>query len=290
MQNPRIQVFSKSEAQNLLDTQGPNRAVSTRHVDDLASSMNRGDWFHNSPQGLIVEENTQKLLDGQHRLAAFIKSNLTTISFWVHETSAKARLTLDSGRARSTSDNLRILGEKHPVQLAAAVRILRQWLEGDSGLSNKILPRVIAPAPRGVRTPEAVSIGDKYPELKDAIAFVMSNKTAVASVCQSQAAFAVLVYLFRKTTYGPAIADEFVARLLDGQDLTATSPVLAARNQLVSRLRTRGRTFAQEAAIIVLAWNDFVVGKTRKSKYLWNGEFPVISGKPLGVSDRINGP
>lgn len=79
-----------------------NRSLSIPHVERLARDMKAGAWG-DTPEPIAFDSNG-RLIDGQHRLAAVVKSGVT-ICFWVATNChLDAQKYLDAGRRRSLAD------------------------------------------------------------------------------------------------------------------------------------------------------------------------------------------
>lgn len=98
-----------------------NRVIRQVVVDRYARDMSSGMWRLDGNPIRFAPDGT--LLDGQHRLAAVIKSGITITTAVAQGISADAQAVMDSGRARTSGDMFAIDGEKHAHILAAAARL-----------------------------------------------------------------------------------------------------------------------------------------------------------------------
>lgn len=80
--NIQKMTITKEVAAFWLTKNDKNRRLSDNRVLDYMRQMNDGLWLL-AGDPIRFEGNYLRLLDGQHRLTAFIKSNLQTISFVV---------------------------------------------------------------------------------------------------------------------------------------------------------------------------------------------------------------
>jgi len=78
-------------------------------VDRYARDMERGEWV-STHQGIAFDCNG-RLIDGQHRLAAIVKSGMTIEMPVARNTAARAYDHVDLGFSRKTSDVLKAQGE-----------------------------------------------------------------------------------------------------------------------------------------------------------------------------------
>lgn len=140
-----VRSIGPEEAERILTMNTNNRPIATKHVDDLAGRMRNGEWELNG-QGIIISD-TGRLLDGQHRLHAIVKSGVTIDLFVVTGVKDDAFTTLDDGRKRQLSDLLAIDGVLNYAPVAAACRIVMSVTRPDkenrygtkSGVSNSEL-------------------------------------------------------------------------------------------------------------------------------------------------------
>jgi hypothetical protein len=99
-----------------------NRPISQALVDKYARDMASNRWEDNGQT--IVFDETGKLVDGQHRLAAIVRSGVPLRIIVVNGVAIHAQATIDSGRSRTVRDNLNMRGTKNALGLASAARIL----------------------------------------------------------------------------------------------------------------------------------------------------------------------
>lgn len=111
-------------AQQWLDNARPNRHLGWNHVNAYAYDMKRGGWALNPNASLLFDVHG-KLADGQHRLHALIKANMSLDMFVDRGVPEEVLATIDRGRARSISDSETIEhGDKNASKKVAIVRSL----------------------------------------------------------------------------------------------------------------------------------------------------------------------
>ncbi len=108
-----------------------NRLISPKHVSILAEEMAGGSFQDNGDTIRFSTDGT--LLDGQHRLAAVVKSGVTLknaiVVFGLGQDSIKS---IDNGRKRTNADRLKILGISQSTRhVAAASKGYVQYMNGD---------------------------------------------------------------------------------------------------------------------------------------------------------------
>lgn len=110
-------------AKTLLEGNLGNRSLSEGHVDGLARDMAAGRWVFNAQP--IIIATSGRILDGQHRLEAVVKSGATIDCFIAWDIPENAMESIDRNRARTVADLLRINTKmSNSMNVAAVVRVI----------------------------------------------------------------------------------------------------------------------------------------------------------------------
>lgn len=80
-----------------------NRNLNKNAVEKYSKVMRSGNWAL-TPQGLVVDHNTGKLIDGQHRLMAICQTDITVDMYITYVDDPETFKFLDQGRNRDFSD------------------------------------------------------------------------------------------------------------------------------------------------------------------------------------------
>jgi len=244
----------------LADKNAGNRPMNKRHVESLAKEMKKGNWKVN---GDTICMNGTKLIDGQHRLAAVVLSEVTIQSFVVEGLSSDVFDTKDVGKRRSAGDTLGVRGEANACRLAAALPIIDQYYTGRSDMrvtyTNTEMEELLA----------------KYPDARQSLQTGHSTKgliiPSVLDACH---------YLFSRKD--PAMADEFVEKILKGTGLEEGAPWYVLRERLVGNSLAKAKiSRPYMLALCIKAWNFQRTGaKLRFLRWREKGDaaesFPVI--------------
>lgn len=116
-----FETITPADAKRILaKSQFKNRPLSSRYVDELASQMAAGYWKINGES--IKFDKFGNVFDGQHRLHAIIKSQVTIITNVARNLDSSVFDTIDGGRKRTDANNLSVAGEKNSSTLAAALK------------------------------------------------------------------------------------------------------------------------------------------------------------------------
>jgi hypothetical protein len=119
LQTTRITPFI---AASMLINNTENRRLDPARVAKYHSDMTSGFWVFNGDP--IRFDNGGNLIDGQHRLAAIVKSNLTFDFLVVEGLDRGCRKTIDTGKVRSPGDALHMfsdIGTKHSSIMASSI-------------------------------------------------------------------------------------------------------------------------------------------------------------------------
>lgn len=119
---PVKMIITPEIATAMLQYNTDNRPISEGNVDRLASEIAKGAWME-TPVPVIFSDKG-RLIDGQHRLRAVIKSGLAIESWVAFGAKDEAFAVIDTGRKRTGGDVFAI----HGVPNANAIAAMTKWL------------------------------------------------------------------------------------------------------------------------------------------------------------------
>jgi len=231
---------------------GKNRNLVKGRVDAYSRDMKAGDWvFQADPVRFSTEG---KLLDGRHRLNACIHSNSPFTCTVVTELDPLSQRTMDKGVPRKFSQDLTIKGEKYARDLASAVYWIWKMEEGRWLLRR----RAYSPT-----TPECFEVLDKYPEIREHLAWLKSFG-APGRVVKIYGQMSAIYCLVSKTY--PTHAQEFFSQLYSGANCPPGAPALALRHRFgyMRSVRTYTLTDLDRLTLTAYAWKAYMKGRTLK--------------------------
>lgn len=244
--------ISPATAQAFLANNPDNRNVSQIVVDKYAAEIRAGRWVVNGVP--IIVTTKHRLLDGQRRLMAVVKSG-ETIRSAVYVADADASdvreifATIDIGKKRNLSDTLAIRGMQNTTTVSSAGAML------DSYIHDRMIGGS-ARVPQG----QLLDVIEEHPRL--AVSAAMANgdlKTLQSLIPPSVICFTH--YLFGEIA--PKERDGFFVKFASGAGLPAGDPVLLLRNTLQRERSRRGSKSSLNrvwsVAIVIKGWNAFVV-------------------------------
>lgn len=244
-------------AEKMLEHNTHNRTLRERLIDQLARAMRQGEWMLN---GEAIKFNKNGTIDdGQHRLHAIVKSGVTIKTVVVRDLDEGAQDTMDIGARRNFADVLKLRGEVDCTALASIIMLAYRYEHGD--LSTNMQPS----------NKELLAYLDKNAGLRNAVPVAKAIRYAVKGPMSIFGAFAHIV-----SNIDAEDAEYFINRLIDGQGLDSTSPILHLRNYLlkVSTSRERPPTTIMFAHMLK-AWNLYRDGiKVRVLSYKTGGKSP----------------
>jgi hypothetical protein len=247
------------QAKQLLKLNTRNRPLASRHVNLLADEMRSGNWKLN---GETITLSDDALLDGQHRLAACVLANTPFESFVIEGADSDCFDTIDVGKKRTNADTLHVKGEKNYVALSSSLRVIHYYYseigEGKKDVCTQLT------------NIQVQQLLEWHPNIRKSVnRFVTpSSKSLVplSHVCAFH-------YIF--SLKDPELADEFMDKLVTGNNLSGDDPVSVLRNKLiVTRLNNTKITSKVLRAYLIKTWNAVREGKTMRNIFWRSTRYP----------------
>lgn len=242
----RIMPVTPHMAKEWLKHNPRNRRQNPQLITQYVRDMLAGRWQLNG-EAIKISANGE-VLDGQHRLEAIAKADITVTMLVVEGLPDTAQDTMDTGRKRSVGDALTIRGEAYSHILAAVIRRAWQW-----DLGNRRFTAAPTPTPS-----ECHAYLDDHPSLRRSseIGSRVSNgfKVTKASVVGTAH------HLFQRIDQSDTAL--FMAQLETGADLHAGHPILALRSRFTQdKLEKKSVQFGEEMYAMIRAWNAVRAGE-----------------------------
>lgn len=238
-----IEHITPDQAERLIEAKEHNRNIVTRVVDKYARDMRTGNWALNGQT--IKISKSGKLLDGQHRCCAAVKTGKSFDAIVVRGLPDEVFDTLDAGPVRSLGEVLATRGEKNTNALAAALQKLWLYQQGFPQLHTI----------RGSHA-ELLRVLDEHPEIRNSTQYVLNRARDVIPGGIAAATHYLGGRLNREK------ADEFIDRIGDGIGLGKNDPIRLLR-ELLRRDEKRNRGSLRETekwALTIKAMNAFFAG------------------------------
>lgn len=270
---PNIQ-FTPELAAEFLMLNEINRPLRSQTVGVYAEQMKAGKWQFAGDSVRISK--TAKLIDGQHRLQAIVKSN-TTQTFNVQTgLEDESFQVMDIGRLRTGGDTVAMHGLKNYQHIASLIRALIQYDEGKlseflhghvKAASNTDIDKYLTlPATNLNLMQEAISYGTKFYSRFKAL---------------SPSWYAFFIYALSPKHYEKIV--EFFDLVTSGENigLDRHPAAFVLRTNFIKMMSTTSKKSSINAiykiAITIKAWNFFLKSRTVKV-ISWNEseDFPTL--------------
>lgn len=220
-----------------------NRHLRKRIVGAYARDMAAGHW-QVTGEAIKFDDNG-KLIDGQHRLHAVIRSGVSVQMLVIRGLRQSAQDVLDTGARRSVADVLALEGKARATHLAAAARCALAFESGmlHSGGGGG--------AGRVATSSEVREFLESNPDLERA---VEATSTLRRSIDLTPATTAVTWWLCARADEDACV--EFFTALAHAQTSGPGDPRLALIRRLGNARRANERlSQAAQISLVVRAWN-----------------------------------
>ena len=267
------------EARNLLALRSKQRSIKYSKVYQFTQDMRHGRWKFN-PQPICIDVN-ENLIDGQHRLAAVLRSGTTQTFLIAYGQDPELFYVLDRTNVRNVVDPLQADGHKNTTGIAATARDIYRVLAGVECVQS----RSTVGSDDDVRSVLAM-----LPRIEES--FEACTAPAFRQVCPSKstcaAAFTLMDYV------DPKLAKDFMDRIVTGVGIKDKSdPAHLVRIRLgtirdalaARRLGKRPNVMMDREEILAVLFKGFNYFRKGKKvtalRYRRTIEpFPVIQGVP----------
>ena len=256
-----IEKIGPDEAAALLTTNTGNRKLRKDRVDNYAKVMEAGRWMLTGEA--VKVDVTGRLLDGQHRLAAVVKSGATVQLLVCRGLEEETFKVLDSGMTRTIGDAFGTMGKVNGNVIGATVSLVIAYEQGNVTSSRKR---------HGINR---ASVLDRYmldPEGFDHVA-VMSEHHWRRKFPQIISSVAGALCFLQPE------AEEFMERVVVGNNLDIGDPRLALRNYLINSTLLGRRSQISLFAAHIYSWNAYAEGREQKLVRATTTPFPAIQMK-----------
>lgn len=258
----RIRI-TPQKAEEMLATMGPNRSLKQARVSALVADMIDDRWQDNGETIKLAKNG--KLIDGQHRLEAIIRSGKALPMLVAHNVPSVAMVTIDTGAIRSFGDHLQIVGTSRTTSGALSGALSFLWTHEKGG----VLRSTVKPTHQQLH--ETLEL---HPDIRDSVEWVCAKRWRHVGLQPRLGVF--LHYVFSRRD--PDLADLFFDALHSGENIKATDPVYRLRERMIrDAMSTSTPWVGTTYALIVKAWN-FTRRKLSPKVLKWmsNEEFPEI--------------
>lgn len=248
-------------AKHILDKHNHrNRSLNDTHLSSLVRDIKRGHWIEGTGTMISFSQNGQ-LIDGQHRLAAIVKSKTPLPMSLKFGLSDAAQRVIDTGRKRTYGDFIAMtegLDAKYKTERAAVTRLLYGFLHDQTN------PHLYANNVKPTQS-DLYDVAEEFnADISEAVSTVLGPGLVQKVVIGSFAAFVAV--LAKHSDYSPHIKD-FFHLLGTGANLDSDDPIMVVRNRLMTREEFRDqKTKDRTIGLLIKGWNLWIEGKSASHK------------------------
>ena len=233
----------------LINCNDKNRPMSRGNVRKLTSEIKAGNWqFDGSP---IRFDKDGRLIDGQHRLTALIKTNFSTPMLVIYGLQSESFKVIDTGKNRSGSDVLAIDNIPNSTYVSSTLNFLSNYYDNKYKSSTK----------RILTNTKKIEFYKTLDNLDSSVEFGLKHKSNKILNIKFIIGFH---YLFSNIDIDAG--EEFLSKLDSGIGLTEDHPVLVLRNKLMKSIINKNYTMNEKEIVssVIYAWNKFRAGENLK--------------------------
>ena len=241
----------------MLEKNTRNRSLNQLHVESLAKELSSGRWKLN---GDAIRLSKDRVIDGQHRLAAIVKSGISMQTLIIEDLSDDVFNTIDIGRRRSGGDTLSVLGYLNSTRLAAMLAVIDRYM---TGRAEKYVT---------YSNTEIEILSNKYPDAQSAM-----QASNVSRGLISPSILDACYYLFSKKDQ--QLADDFIKSAIKGIDLVEGDAWYLLHERLLQNSMAKAKLPKDYIfAICIKAWNAKRSNtKIKVLKWISDESFPFIN-------------
>lgn len=235
-------------AQRLLEENYHNRPLNKRNLNGIIYDVERENFMQTGESVKISV--TNKLLDGQHRLWAIIKTNTPLRLLIIRNLQDDAFKYIDTGKRRTPADVLAIEGVKNSSKIAAISRFIVNF---ERGSYVSVAKHTRVQRNDYLSNSDISLFVEKHKEdLYESYLYGFNEFNKIIS----GVTLAAFHYLFNKIS--ERHADEFCHKLAEGSDLHKTDPIKVLRDIIIADIRsTRKMSQLEKMALICKGWNHY---------------------------------
>ena len=257
----KIVSISPDYAQELLKNNSLNRPVNQGRVNTYAKDMKEGRWVLNGESIIVSDSN--KLLDGQHRLLAIMKSGATIQSLVVYGVKETYFPYIDTGKERNVRDVLSIQGFNNFSWKATAAQKYLKFSKSQSA-SNVLLRQ--NKTNTATTNPEVLAFVVKYDELLESICRASRQCYEKINLLTASQIGVYMLYLILDKHHSAETVINFFRQLFRLEPIT-NNTINVLFDYLNSFRGQRGIDVAAVNQRIIQTWNAFITRKEYKRLY-----------------------
>lgn len=243
-------------AKDLLSMNTSNRAVREQRVVRYANDMLSGKWKRGTFE-LIKVSKDGRIIDGQHRIMAVVKCNVSVYLQFIFNVDDSVFDVLDTGATRNASDIFKIEGVKNEAIIPS---IITTYYTLMSGMMVSRSEGRLAQA--RLSNHEILAEYQKNPEYwQDVARRTHSWYSSFKTVVTPSLIGGLYSYLMQRNEDG---ANRFMTQLTTGMGLESNMIGLLRNKLIEDKLAKYKMTQREKIALIIKTWNYYREGRSVK--------------------------
>jgi len=246
-----FELVTPKRAKELLEKNICNRSVNERKVKEYSYFMECGKWGE-THQGIAISK-TNKLIDGQHRLLAIIKSGVSLMQNITTEVEDESFAKIDIGYNRTSGVMMDVAGVKnynaHASGIAKMIVLVKRERPSGGGGGNKEL---------FILGQDVIDEYYSHQEIYDEIHVISSHYYCKFRIISKSVLYAAIAYLHFTKKWELNFIYDFLKQLYKEKP-TENNTLNVFFNALMKNLVSNKKyATPQSFAFFVKTWNAFV--------------------------------
>lgn len=252
-----VELITPEIAREYLKANTANRPMSNVHIERIAQQMAKGQFILNGESIIFSDEGV--LMQGQHRLAACIKSNTSFQTVVVRGIPYNAFFTLDSGRARSISDVFAIQGTPDYSKMSSIVNSYIRLHTGINSYTGRESMKNLMSTKKDI-----FDVYQNHIELFTEIKLFSNRCYDKLRLLKMAEIGGIMAYLIIDLKHPYDFVESFFTMLFFNSNVS-NEAVNILRTKLINDLASERRmTPKYKLSIIIKCWNAYVENKEVK--------------------------
>lgn len=249
------ELITPLKAAGMLEGNDNNRTINESRVYRYAREMNDGKWMVDTGELIKISE-AGRVLDGQHRLLAVIKSKKQIFFHVARGLKDDIFKSIDTGKTRSASDIFKIAGVKSAAQTSSILQLYNNIHINKSKAEKATNTLSLTPQ-------ELLEIYNSNPEYwKDLVLFSQSMYQKFQKIWNNSeiGAFTAMLDEIDRN-----VSRVFIRQICEGVGVD-NDVIILLRNILISdKMSVRNKLpVINRRALIIKTWNTFYTNKEIK--------------------------
>jgi len=261
------ELITPEKARVLLEFNNGNRTLSQHCLNRYVEDMKAGRWRAETGETIKISKSGY-LMDGQHRLTAVIRANVSVRMFICYGVDDDAFEVIDTGKSRTAADIFKIAGVNYNVVVPSVIIHYNAYLSDNPEITRK------------TKTKSNAELLKQYHNNKEFWDEVVRKSYAWYEAINRIIPVGELGGFYaRIKRFNDVIADRFMNELCTGKEVSNNVIYLLRKKLYDDRVSRKKMPSGMRLAFMIKTWNFYVRKKDVKVlKYLEGEEFPKFIG------------